>query len=69
MGYEGALTTGHPIEVPVPSGEPMMKPGLVNGEDMDGDSNSGMWSVKYIACGGRHTLALASWVSDDHHAP
>ena len=63
------------MEVPVQISEPRKFPGLVNGggnlyndgNDGDGDSASGMWAVKYIACGGRHTLALASWVSNDHH--
>ncbi|MCO5564578.1 hypothetical protein L7F22_018242 [Adiantum nelumboides] len=72
LGCDRAVTTGHPIEVPVTLAR--KSSGLSNGQssyhegngEQKADASDGNWSVKYIACGGRHTLALASWISSDH---
>ncbi|MCO5599281.1 hypothetical protein L7F22_053382 [Adiantum nelumboides] len=72
LGCDRAVTTGHPIEVPVTLAR--KSSGLSNGRscyhegngEQKADASDGNWSVRYIACGGRHTLALASWISSDH---
>lgn len=65
LGYDNAVTTGDAVEVPIMFPNKGNKMNMSNGrshsrshsKDHD-EFNS--WSVKYIACGGRHTLALAS---------
>lgn len=70
LGYDGSVTTGHPIEVPVILLPKRKKVTAMNRRALsqndinsseDGLQMSGSWSVKSIACGGRHTLALTSW--------
>eukprot|EP00252_Welwitschia_mirabilis_P008229 TRINITY_DN1997_c0_g1_i1.p1 TRINITY_DN1997_c0_g1~~TRINITY_DN1997_c0_g1_i1.p1 ORF type:complete len:395 (-),score=50.19 TRINITY_DN1997_c0_g1_i1:384-1568(-) len=50
LGYGRKITTGHPMEVPINISPPKNAP-----------PNSGRWFAKFVACGGRHTLALATW--------
>ena len=45
------MTTGHPSEVPIDLPPP---------KDA-GDGEPGRWCAKYVACGGRHTLAIVEW--------
>lgn len=69
LGYDRAVTTGHPVEVPAILSQGVKQSGLKNVRGHHYNDNgaedswdaSGHWSVKYIACGGRHTLALTSW--------
>ncbi|XP_078433388.1 ultraviolet-B receptor UVR8-like [Wolffia australiana] len=53
LGYGKKVTTGHPMEVPIDLPPPRGKP------------SAGFWRVDSVASGGRHTLAVASWVSAD----
>ncbi|CAA7395704.1 unnamed protein product [Spirodela intermedia] len=53
LGYGKKITTGHPMEVPVD----LPPPG--------GAPPSGLWHVTAVACGGRHTLAIALWAADN----
>lgn len=53
LGYGKKVTTGHPTTVPI---------NLPPRKDL-GDSD-GRWSAKLVACGGRHTLAIATWVDE-----
>ncbi|XP_010265209.1 PREDICTED: ultraviolet-B receptor UVR8-like isoform X2 [Nelumbo nucifera] len=48
LGYGRKVTTGHPMEVPINLPPPK------HGTD-------GRWCAKLVACGGRHTLAIATW--------
>ncbi|AQK52430.1 putative regulator of chromosome condensation (RCC1) family protein isoform X1 [Zea mays] len=48
LGYGRKVTTGHPMELPI------NLPPLSSSRD-------GRWQAKYVACGGRHTLAIAEW--------
>ena len=50
LGYGRKVTTGHPLEVPID-----LPP-----QDTS-TSSDGQWQAKYVACGGRHTLAIAEW--------
>ncbi|KAJ6796766.1 ultraviolet-B receptor UVR8-like [Iris pallida] len=59
LGYGRKVTTGHPMEVPINLPPP---------KDC-GRSASGHWSAKFVACGGRHTLAIASWVDHEPEEP
>ncbi|KMZ73994.1 Regulator of chromosome condensation (RCC1) family protein [Zostera marina] len=52
LGYGRKTTTGHPIEVPINIPAP-------------NNSSNGRWRAEYVACGGRHTLAIASWVDEE----
>jgi hypothetical protein len=54
LGYGRKVTTGHPMEVPIGIRPPK-----------NAAENSGCWFVKLVACGGRHTLATASWESEE----
>lgn len=49
LGYGRKVTTGHPMEVPITLPPPK-------------DRTEGRWCAKFVACGGRHTLAIATWV-------
>lgn len=68
LGYDRAVTTGHPVEVPVTILGENNKSGAVIARGHQCNDNavedvwdtSGAWFVKQIACGGRHTLVLAS---------
>eukprot|EP00262_Sarcandra_glabra_P007589 TRINITY_DN20487_c0_g1_i1.p1 TRINITY_DN20487_c0_g1~~TRINITY_DN20487_c0_g1_i1.p1 ORF type:complete len:397 (+),score=64.11 TRINITY_DN20487_c0_g1_i1:104-1294(+) len=51
LGYGRKITTGHPMEVPIN----LPPPAGLNSAD-------GRWCAKLVACGGRHTLAIASWI-------
>ncbi|KAL8161813.1 hypothetical protein V2J09_013302 [Rumex salicifolius] len=51
LGYGRRVTTGHPMEVPIEL--PPKQPSE--------DKEEGHWRAKFIACGGRHTLAIAQW--------
>ncbi|CAL9170318.1 unnamed protein product [Musa hybrid cultivar] len=53
LGYGRKVTTGHPMEVPIKLLPPR-----------DSGSTDGQWCAKLVACGGRHTLAMASWVEE-----
>ncbi|KAK1264296.1 hypothetical protein QJS04_geneDACA011896 [Acorus gramineus] len=53
LGYGKKVTTGHPMEVPIN----LLPPKKANGAE-------GHWSAKLVACGGRHTLAIASWTDE-----
>ncbi|XP_010498199.1 PREDICTED: ultraviolet-B receptor UVR8-like [Camelina sativa] len=59
LGYGRKVTTGQPLELPI-----MIPPpeGSFNHAD---EEEEGKWSAKSIACGGRHTLAVVEWKSDD----
>ncbi|KAI7741577.1 hypothetical protein M8C21_019854 [Ambrosia artemisiifolia] len=51
LGYGRKVTTGHPSEVPIDLPPPKN----------DDGSGLGRWCAKYVACGGRHTLAIVEW--------
>ncbi|KAF3324195.1 ultraviolet-B receptor UVR8-like protein [Carex littledalei] len=53
LGYGRKVTTGHPMEVPLKLPPPK-----------DSSSYNGKWCAKLVACGGRHTLAIATWVDE-----
>lgn len=55
LGYGRKVTTGQPMEVPI----------NIPPEDLSGNIAEGRWIAKLIACGGRHTLALAKWQADE----
>ncbi|OAY65797.1 Ultraviolet-B receptor UVR8 [Ananas comosus] len=50
LGYGKRVTTGHPMEVPINLPPPK-----------DRSGSHGRWCTKLVACGGRHTLAIATW--------
>jgi hypothetical protein len=50
LGYGRKVTTGHPMEVPIDLPPPE-----------NSSSPDGQWWAKLVACGGRHTLAIAKW--------
>lgn len=52
LGYGRKVTTGHPMEVPI--NLPVPK----------NSTAGGRWRAKFVACGGRHTLAVAEWVNE-----
>ncbi|EFJ13051.1 hypothetical protein SELMODRAFT_182077 [Selaginella moellendorffii] len=56
LGYSGAVTTGHPVEVPV-SLHHYSRHNIVSEDEANGSTG---WVVKLVACGGRHALAVAS---------
>lgn len=51
LGYGRKVTTGQPMEVPIDLPPPKTS-----------SSADGQWQAKYVACGGRHTLAIAEWI-------
>lgn len=53
LGYGRKVTTGHPMEVPLKLPPPK-----------DSSGCDGKWCAKLVACGGRHTLAIATWVDE-----
>ncbi|XP_072992581.1 ultraviolet-B receptor UVR8-like [Typha latifolia] len=53
LGYGRKVTTGHPMSVPINLPPPK-----------DGSSSDGQWCAKFVACGGRHTLAIATWMDE-----
>lgn len=55
LGYGRKVTTGQPMEVPI--NIPPPKDGGEGGAE-------GHWIAKLVACGGRHTLAIAEWQSE-----
>lgn len=57
LGYGRKFTTGNPMEVPINLPPPRKC-----------SSTSGQWCAKLVACGGRHTLAIASWVDEPEQA-
>ncbi|CAM0911580.1 unnamed protein product [Alopecurus aequalis] len=50
LGYGRKVTTGHPMEVPINMPPPKSS-----------TSSDGLWQANYVACGGRHTLAIVTW--------
>lgn len=52
LGYGRKVTTGHPMEVPINLPAPK------------NSTTGGWWRAKFVACGGRHTLAVAEWVNE-----
>lgn len=53
LGCGRKVTTGHPMVVPIDLPPP--KNCL---------STSERWCAKFVACGGRHTLAIATWIDE-----
>ncbi|KAI3985603.1 hypothetical protein MKX01_033886 [Papaver californicum] len=64
LGYGRKVTTGHPMEVPV--NLPKSKD-VLSGSD-DDDTVGQRWYAKFVACGGRHTLAIAVLHPDEELA-
>ena len=56
LGYGRKVTTGHPSEVPINISAPT---------NLSGGEAEGRWCAKLVACGGRHTLAIVEWHSDE----
>lgn len=56
LGYGRKVTTGQPMEVPINIPPP---------KDTSESTAKGHWTAKLIACGGRHTLALVEWQTDE----
>ncbi|KAI3747771.1 hypothetical protein L6452_10415 [Arctium lappa] len=56
LGYGRKVTTGHPSEVPIDLPPP---------EDDESGSVVGRWCAKYVASGGRHTIAIVEWQTTD----
>lgn len=52
LGYGRKVTTGHPMEVPINLPPP---------KNLSGVETEGHWCAKFVACGGRHTLAVVEW--------
>lgn len=52
------MTTGQPLELPINITRPE---GRFNNADEEED---GKWIAKFVACGGRHTLAIVEWNFD-----
>ncbi|VAI87811.1 unnamed protein product [Triticum turgidum subsp. durum] len=50
LGDGRKVTTGHPMEVPINLPPPKTS-----------TSSEGLWQANYVACGGRHTLAIVTW--------
>uniref|UniRef100_A0A453RTD8 RCC1-like domain-containing protein n=2 Tax=Aegilops tauschii subsp. strangulata TaxID=200361 RepID=A0A453RTD8_AEGTS len=50
LGDGREVTTGHPMEVPINLPPPKTS-----------TSSEGLWQANYVACGGRHTLAIVTW--------
>ncbi|KAG6524509.1 hypothetical protein ZIOFF_014421 [Zingiber officinale] len=57
LGYGKKVTTGHPTMVPI---------NLPPRKDLN--DSDGRWSAKLVACGGRHTLAIATWVDEPNES-
>ncbi|KAF6137255.1 hypothetical protein GIB67_036292 [Kingdonia uniflora] len=57
LGYGRKVTTGHPMEVPINLPPP---------SNLSENSSVGSWCAKLVACGGRHTLAVAVWQTDEY---
>ncbi|KAG5527827.1 hypothetical protein RHGRI_028686 [Rhododendron griersonianum] len=49
-------TSGHPSEVPINLPPP---------KNLSGGEADGRWCAELVACGGRHTLAIVEWHSDE----
>ncbi|KAL0720037.1 hypothetical protein Bca4012_069361 [Brassica carinata] len=60
LGYGRKVTTGQPLELPIKIPPPE---GSLN--HTDEEEEEGKWLATSIACGGRHTLAIVEWKSDD----
>ncbi|KAI8534379.1 hypothetical protein RHMOL_Rhmol10G0085200 [Rhododendron molle] len=56
LGYGRKVTTGHPSEVPINLPPP---------KNLSGGETDGRWCAKFVACGGRHTLATVEWHPDE----
>ncbi|XP_073033061.1 ultraviolet-B receptor UVR8-like isoform X1 [Primulina eburnea] len=56
LGYGRKVTTGNPAEVPITIPPP---------KGISGSAAEGRWCAKLVACGGRHTLAIAEWHSSE----
>ncbi|KAM7280161.1 hypothetical protein ACFE04_007295 [Oxalis oulophora] len=54
LGNGRKSTTGQPVEVPIELSPP---PNIANEAE-------GEWIAKFVACGGRHTLAIIEWKAD-----
>lgn len=55
LGYGKRVTTGHPNEVPI---------NLPSPADLSSEIE-GRWGATLVACGGRHTLAVVAWQTDE----
>ncbi|KAH7283143.1 hypothetical protein KP509_35G063600 [Ceratopteris richardii] len=60
LGYATAVTTGDAVRVPVIVAHKEDHAHSGNGTSPLSHEDLNLWSIKSIACGGRHTLALAS---------
>ncbi|MBA0653312.1 hypothetical protein Goklo_020504 [Gossypium klotzschianum] len=56
LGYGRKATTGQPMEVPINLPAP---------KSVSGSGAEGYWISKLVACGGRHTLAIVEWKTDE----
>lgn len=50
------MTTGQPMEVPI---------NILPPRNLSGSAAEGRWIAKLVACGGRHTLAIVEWKTDE----
>ncbi|KDO58961.1 hypothetical protein CISIN_1g0386102mg, partial [Citrus sinensis] len=55
LGYGRKVTTGQPMEVPINIPAPRNA----------GDGVDRRWIAKLVACGGRHTLAIVEWQTEE----
>ncbi|MCO5604607.1 hypothetical protein L7F22_058776 [Adiantum nelumboides] len=60
LGYPTAVTTGDAVELPIIFSQNEKSAYAANGTSSSSHEELSSWLVKYIACGGRHTLALAT---------
>lgn len=56
LGYGRKVTTGQPMEVPINIPPP---------QNLSEGAAEGSWIAKLVACGGRHTLAIVEWKTDE----
>ncbi|RZC74830.1 hypothetical protein C5167_050311 [Papaver somniferum] len=61
LGYGRKVTTGNPMEVPINLSK---SKDVLSGSD-DDDTLGQRWYAKFVACGGRHTLAIAVLQPDE----
>ncbi|KAE9449411.1 hypothetical protein C3L33_18689, partial [Rhododendron williamsianum] len=55
-GFVWPRRPGHPSEVPMNLPPP---------KNLSGGEADGRWCAELVACGGRHTLAIVEWHSDE----
>lgn len=56
LGYGRKMTTGQPMEVPI---------NILPPKNAGKDAAEKRWIAKLVACGGRHTLAIVEWETDE----